>query len=173
MSITVQHTQETLCLCHIYALAGVAGVNFGIDHIHDYGVDGVFTPVTVRGNRRVNSGISLDFQAKATTNWKLQDGHIVYDVEAKTYNDLVSRTIAETSLLLILLCLPKEQGAWHGATHEATTLRNCCYWQLLSGDPTENTGTQRIHIPCENLLTPATLNDLLEMEKRRRLGQIA
>src|SRR6185437_8663917 len=110
MSLTLQHTQETLCMCHIYAVAGMAGINFSINHKFDYGVDGEFRPVIERGNRLVMSGFSLDFQAKATVNWTLSNGNIVYDLEAKTYNDIVSRTSEETSLVLILLCLPKEQA---------------------------------------------------------------
>ena len=39
----VQHTQETLCMSHIYALAGMAGVNYTVDR-YDYGVDGRFIP---------------------------------------------------------------------------------------------------------------------------------
>src|SRR5690349_9243361 len=86
LPITVQHTQESLCISHIYALAGMAGVNYKVDR-YDYGVDGQFTPVTVRGNRRVNSGFPLDFQAKASFDWERRNGCIVYDLEAKNYND--------------------------------------------------------------------------------------
>ena len=66
MPITEQHTEESLCLAHIYALAGVAGVNYGIRKGYDYGVDGQFNEVITRGTRRVDSGFPLDFQAKAT-----------------------------------------------------------------------------------------------------------
>src|SRR3954467_10982863 len=93
VSITVQHTQETLCISHIYALAGMAGVNYTVDR-YDYGVDGRFIPVAIRNNRRVNSGYPLDFQAKATIDWERRNSCIVYDLEAKTYNDIVSRTPA-------------------------------------------------------------------------------
>ena len=172
MSITTQHTQESLCVAHIYALAGMAGLNYAIRYIFDYGVDGQFSPVTIRDGRRVNSGFPLDFQAKATINWELRNGCIVYDLEAKTYNDIVSRTEAETTLILILLCLPKEQVNWHVAEEVATTLRNCCYWHSFTGEPTENTGTKRILIPVENRLTPGVLNNLLGLERARRQNQI-
>ena len=92
LSITVQHTQESLCLAHIYAVAGMAGVDHALRNIHDYGVDGQFDPVIIRGNRRIVSGHPLAFQAKATINWDLVEGNIVYDLEAKTYHDMVSRT---------------------------------------------------------------------------------
>ncbi len=170
MSITIQHTEESLCLAHIYALAGMAGVNYAVDR-YDYGVDGRFIPVTIRNGRRVNSGFPLDFQAKATVNWERRDGCIVYDLEAKTYNDIVSRTADETTLILVLLCLPKEQATWHTVEEATTTLRNCCYWHGFTGTLTDNTERKRIFIPVENRLTPDVLKDLLGMEKARRQNQ--
>jgi len=106
VSITIQHIKENLCAAHIYALAGMAGVALGLRHVNDYGVDGQFDPVVIRGSRRVISGIPLPFQAKSTVDWQIKDGHVIYDLESKTYNDIVSRTDAEATLLLVLLCLP-------------------------------------------------------------------
>jgi hypothetical protein len=171
LSITVQHIQESLCLAHIYAVAGMAGVNHAYKPAHDYGVDGQFDPVILRGNRRVVSGHPLAFQAKATINWDLVDGYIVYDLEAKTYDDIVTRHPSEVTMLLILLCMPKDQTAWHLATPDATIIRNCCYWAILRGEPCGNTSTKRIRIPASNLLTPDSLLQLLAAERERRLTQ--
>jgi hypothetical protein len=132
--ITEQHTEESLCFAHIYALAGIAGVNYSA-HRYDYGIDGQFTPVTKRGNRLIDSGFPLDYQAKATIDWELKNGKIVYDLEAKNSNDLVSRTAAETSIILILLCLPKQRANWHSTSYDQTVLRNCCYWHTINGAP--------------------------------------
>lgn len=51
LPITVQHTEESLCLAHIYAVAGMAGVNFSVKYIYDYGVDGQFSarPIRISG----------------------------------------------------------------------------------------------------------------------------
>jgi hypothetical protein len=95
----------------------------------------------------VPSGIPLDYQAKATSDWHVDGDHIVYDLEARaynlwtllpgnystlidTYNNIVSRTPAETTMILILLCLPQEIDQWHEATTDITSLRNCCYWYV-------------------------------------------
>lgn len=173
LSITIQHVQESLCLAHIYALAGMAGVNSKIQDTYDYGVDGHFNVVVQRPNgRRAVSGHALDFQAKATINWKLKDGHIVYDLEAKTYDDIVSRDASQTTLMLILLCLPKSQEEWHEMSESATTIRHCCYWALLEGDLCGNASSQRIFIPATNLLTPDTLKTLLATERERRQNQV-
>lgn len=170
----MQHTQESLCLAHIYAVAGMAGINHAVKHVYDYGVDGQFAAVTGRPNGRlVTSGYPLDFQAKATINWELLDEHIVYDLEAKTYDDMVSRDVSETTLMLILLCLPKSQAEWHEATAGATTIRHCCYWQILQGELCGNTSTKRVFVPATNLLTPDTLKSLLAAERIRRQSQVS
>ena len=159
-------------MAHIYALAGVAGVNYSVKKVYDYGVDGQFSAVVNRGNRRIDTGFPLDFQAKATVDWELVDGQIVYDLEAKTYNDLALRTPAESTMILILLCLPKNRSDWHGATCQETIMRHCCYWHTINGEPTSNSRTQRIYVPSDNLLTPASLNELLVLERARRENQI-
>jgi hypothetical protein len=171
LSITVQHTQESLCMAHIYAVAGMAGVDHAYRAVHDYGVDGQFDPIVIRKNRRVVSGHPLAFQAKATMNWELVDGHIVYDLEAKTYDEIVSRGPSEVTMILILLCMPRDQVDWHSATSDATMLRNCCYWAVLTGDPCRNASTKRIRIPAGNVLTPDSLLALLAAEKERRQTQ--
>lgn len=158
-------------MAHIYALAGVAGVNHDSKPAHDYGVDGQFNPVVIRGHRRVSSGYPLDFQAKATFNWQLVDGAIVYDLEAKTYDDIVTRHASEVTLILILLCMPRDKADWHLATSDATVLRNCCYWAILKGDPCGNTSTKRIRVPADQVLTPDSLLELMAAERKRRLTQ--
>ena len=171
MPITIQHVQESLCRAHIQAIAGMAGVLYEPTSGFDYGVDGRFQPVVLRGTRRIASGHPLEFQAKASVQWELVGEAIAYDLEAKTYNDLVSRSIAETTLILILLCLPKAQTDWHVPTSTETTLRQCCYWYIIRGEVTENVATKRIFIPCDNLLTPDSLTMLLIAERARREGQ--
>jgi hypothetical protein len=170
--ITEQHTEESLCFAHIYAIAGIAGVNYSANR-YDYGIDGHFISVARRGMRLVDTGFPLDYQAKATIKWELKDGKIVYDVEAKNYNDFAHRTPAETTMILILLCLPKERRLWHASNCDETVLRHCCYWHTITGEPTENTDSKRIFIPSENLLTPAKLTELLALERARRENQEA
>lgn len=174
MPITVEHTKENLCAAHIYAICASAGVLLGNAHVHDYGVDGVFNTVVHRGTRRVVSGFPLDFQAKSTVNWKVENNNVIYDLESKTYNDIVSRSDAETTLMLILLCLPKDCANWHSVTSEYTTLRNCCFYHAFQGIPVLNEDSKkRIRIPTSQILTPNSLTQLLAAEKVRRERQAA
>ena len=156
MPLTIQDAKEIMCLAHIYAIAGMARVAFSAD-IKDYGVDGTFRIIS---------------QAKATVDWKFDGDHVVYDLNARAYNNIAERAPEETTLILILLCLPSESEKWHEATADNTTLRNCCYWWVGGGELTENSDSKTIRIPRSNLLTPPVLLDLLEQERQRRRGQV-
>lgn len=103
LSITLQHTQENLCRAHILAVGAMAGVNLCFTREQDYGVDGQFDPVVVRDGRRIESGFSLPFQAKSTTRWERKDSCIIYDLEAKSFNDMVTRPEGASTLLLVAL----------------------------------------------------------------------
>ena len=168
--LTVQDAKEIMCLAHIYATAGKARVAFSAD-VHDYGVDGTFKVIIQRGTVHTPSGIPLDYQAKATEDWSLDGDDIVYDLDARAYNNIAARTASDTTMILILLCLPKDAEKWHETTTETTTLRHCCYWYVVTGDLTDNTASKRIKIPRANLFTPTMLADLLELERLRREGQ--
>lgn len=149
----------------------MAGVNLGLSHTQDYGVDGQFDPVVIRKGRRITTGFPLPFQAKASINWTLKDGYIVYDLEAKSFNDMVMRTEAESTLLLVLLCLPQDQPSWHSVSQETTYISHCCYWHIVEGELTDNATSKRVYIPEDRLLTPQALLDLLEYERVRRIAQ--
>jgi hypothetical protein len=68
----------------------------------------------VRQNRRVESGFSVSFQLKASTQWQLDSAEVVYDLEAKIYNDLILRRGMKTATpcILILLALPANSAQW-------------------------------------------------------------
>jgi hypothetical protein len=168
VAITVQHSEESLCLAHIYAVAGMAGLDHAIRDVHDYGVDGQFEEIVIHGKHRTNSGHPLAFQAKATVKWESVEENIVYDLEAAAYNNMVRRTSSAVTLMLILLCLPRDRTLWHTAYHDGTVLRNCCYWHILRGDPCTNTSTKRVFIPNTQLLTADTLTELVVAERLRR-----
>jgi hypothetical protein len=169
--ITENHTQECLSLAFVHALTGVAGVNLALGNPnkqrrHDYGIDGTFHPVS-EGSRRLETGFPVDFQMKSTVNWDVSGSDIVYDLEAQTYNDLVGRDPYAVPCILILLCLPKSPEEWLVGSETEMVLRNCCYWEKLTGEPTENSSTRRIRIPRKNLLTPDGIRQILKTERAK------
>ncbi|WP_082511045.1 MULTISPECIES: DUF4365 domain-containing protein [unclassified Rhizobium] len=169
--ITVQHTKESLSRAFVHAIAGRAGVNCTGERAFDYGIDGTFRPVTIRGNRRIESSFPLDYQLKATKSWNIEDTNIGYNLESKTYNDLVTRDPDGVGAVLILLCLPPEDETWVEFSEEYMTLRKCCYYTVLSGEPVTNeNSTRKILIPRSNVFTADALRELLEAERRRKVG---
>jgi hypothetical protein len=171
--LTTQHIQEDLSRAYIQAVAAKAGVNVTIGaQAHDYGVDGTFHQVAIRPQvdshgklrqRRLNSGFNLEFQCKASKDWGEAPDAIVYDLEVKTYNDLIFRANNRTAtpLVLILMCLPAAEDDWLLLSEHQLLLRKCCYWHRLSGAESDNLDKKRVRIPKIQALTPDAVNVLL------------
>lgn len=161
--ITIQHRQEQLSRAYVHAVTAHAGLIFE-PATTDYGVDGSIRVVQGRDGRRLVCGHSLDVQLKATTDWTFENDEVVYDIEAKTYNDLVDRFNEPrgTPMVLILLCLPKNEVDWLSITSEHLVLRHCCYWCRVGGMRSNNTATQRIRIPRSHMIDQTTIGDLID-----------
>jgi hypothetical protein len=164
--LTDQHIAEALSRAYVRAIAGRTGLNLAIRE-YDYGVDGSFDEVVMRQNRRVESGFSLSFQLKASTQWQLDSTNVIYDLEAKTYNDLVFRHSLKTATpcILILLALPNDSEQWLICEETQLRLQGTCYWEYLSGSLSENRSSVRIRIPRSQRLTPESLLTLMQNVK--------
>lgn len=64
--ITDQHIEEGLSRACIQAIAARAGLSLSKPE-PDYGVDGAFNEVNILNGRRFQSGFSLHYQLKAST----------------------------------------------------------------------------------------------------------
>lgn len=164
--LTNQHVAEALSRAYVRAIAGRTGLNLAIRE-YDYGVDGSFDEVIMRQNRRVESGFSLSFQLKASTQWQLDSTHVVYDLEAKTYNDLILRRNLRAAIpcILILLALPSDSTQWLICEESELRLKGTCYWEYLSGSLSENRQSVRIRIARSQRLTPESLLALMKNVK--------
>lgn len=129
---------------------------------YDYGVDGQVRILEKRGNRIREIGMGFDFQSKTTTDWFLDGTDIVYDLEAKAYNDLVEKIEGRAfPFLLILLCLPKDDAEWLTVSADQLILQKCAFWAKLEGTETENKDSKRIKIPQSNVFTPHAVGSIL------------
>lgn len=164
MPITEEHIKEELCRAHISAIAAMAGLNQGRDNL-DYGVDGRFVEVEWNGRGYVSSGVSIEYQAKATVRWEIRGGHVVYALEADAYNAIAGRGSYRTPLILILLCLPRQRQGWHRIDDAGTYLREHCYWHIFGPPKTTNISSVTIQIPLAQRFTPEALQDLLLAER--------
>ena len=164
--LTENHIMESLSRAYVQAIAGGAGLNLKLEYNtreFDYGVDGTFHPIKKIRETLVESGFPLDFQLKASTNWKSNSTHIVYSIKARAYNKIVDRNNQGGAIpkILILLCLPKDTIRWLENTEDQLLLRKCCYWERLTGDLTDNVDEVTIRIPRSQYLSVTSLIQLL------------
>lgn len=170
MPLTVQHAKEVLCAGHIHATAGMARVNLSTRMMFDYGIDGVFEDILDHQNGQlICSPFTVAYQAKASVDWWEEGEFIAYDLDARAYNAIATRPETASTLILILLCLPKEAENWHAINPETqeTLLRHYCYWFVFKEQETPNTATKRIRIPKGNVFTPKALRFLMDYERDR------
>jgi hypothetical protein len=157
-----QIIEELLSVAHVQAIAARSGVS--ISNFDKYfGVDGTFRQITAIGNRRFTSGYALGFQLKASINCFLEPEYIVYDLEAKTYNDLIYRRIASdaTPCILILKVLPSDSVEWLMTGEDGLFLGGACYWEYLAGTLSQNKQSVRIRISRKQEFCPESLLNLM------------
>jgi Domain of unknown function (DUF4365) len=163
--ISEAHIKENLSRSYVQAVAAKAGVNIEIDgRSHDYGFDGSFHQVVLIGDKWADSGISLDFQLKASTCCSFEQNSVSYEMDVSTYNSLSNRSERPraTPAILILLALPKDPESWLSLNEEQLVLRHCCYWEVMPSGGTSNQRSITIRIPREKLLTPERLSQMIE-----------
>ncbi len=157
-----QQIEELLSCAHVQAIASRAGVSISFPD-RDFGVDGTFRQIAVLGSRRFPNGFALDFQLKASTRYQIEPDHIVYDLEVKTYNDLIARRLGGGAIpcILILKTLPSDTSQWMEISEEGLLLKGGCYWEYLQGNPTPNQEKVRVRVPRRQQLTPEALSMML------------
>lgn len=162
---TPQKKKESLSLAYIRAVAAKAGVNVATFE-NDFGIDLTLRQVSVRndsqGTRYVDNGSAIDIQAKCSEKIEIESQEVVYDLEAKTYNDLVQTDVANPRILVIMR-VPHAENEWLKQSHDELVIKNCAYWiSLLGKEPTENSQTIRIRIPITQQFTPEAIIGLFE-----------
>lgn len=125
----------------------------------DHGVDMTICPVTIREEpngklRFLDSQFKLDFQLKSTTPASIIDDgdDIKFDLEAKTYNDLIHRRAEPLPLHLVLVVLSETPPACLNLDADILGIVGKAYWFLPAegAPPTENEHQIRITIPKAN-----------------------
>lgn len=114
--------------------------------------------------RFIQCGKYIDLQLKATTETAVIIGNdsIKFDLEAKTFNDLVMRReLANAPLYLILFVLPDNRDNWVEQFDEALILKKHAYWYVPPSNlsATDNSNSVRITIPLLNKLKFETFDN--------------
>jgi hypothetical protein len=159
--VTEDLIKEYLSNQYVGIIAGQGGY-FLDKPSHDSGID-----FTVRYNLKydrpdgtfeyLTAPHFCDLQIKATTtnSIKLTNNHIIYDLRAKNYRDLIRRRdLGIAPLFLILFILPKARNQWVKIFENRITLSKHAYWFFpdISYQDSSNESTKRIKISINNKL---------------------
>lgn len=169
--MTEEQIKEAISRHFVHLIASRRGFKCG-DINPDHGVDLAVrraVPHSQNGRTRyLDDGRCVDVQLKSTTESQLEHTNefIKYDLEAKSYNDLVYRKNngAITPLILVLLVLPDDPNNWLTVTdHQLVVRRSALWYRPPYGTPqTANTRTILIEIPAGNVVTLSFFNDLFQ-----------
>ena len=167
MSLPLNYKMEHLHFAYVRAVAAKAGANCTRPE-NDYGVDLRINKVRTKPDGGfADTGFLFHCQLKATTNLKVEDNYVVYDMEAGAYKNLVEWKGG--LMILIVFKLPKDEQEWLSVTEDVLCMKDCCYWIHLEESST-NKSSKRIRIPRNQLFDPQAVTDLLERVIRDNRG---
>lgn len=167
--MTIEQIKEQLSNRFVGVLAANKGfvidkpeVDLGID----YQLKKTYSYTLPNGKPRLSvDSRYIDIQLKATTENTIIDEQdsIRYDLEAKTYNDLIHRQKDGIApLILILFVLPHNQNDWVDIDDTELRLRRNAYWYVPdnNSDYTDNEHRIRVTISKANRLGIDCFNEL-------------
>lgn len=128
----------------------------------DYGIDVTLREITQREHRYVESGFSLDIQAKSSINVIFDEYDLKHDLPVKNYDDLRDPNVG-TPRILVLLVLPVSENECMHFSIEDLMIRRCAYWaSLRNGASMPNAATVRISLPRSHAFHPEALHGIME-----------
>lgn len=162
MPIPVTKIMEELQYAYLHAVVSGAGAKVKrTDGNVDFGSDGDISYVkNLPDGKFGDTSITFSFQMKATTRWKLEDDHIVYDIDVDSYNKLVTWE-GFGFIILVLFKMPKDISNWLEVSEDILSMQDCCYWIRLEERESVARSSVRIRIPRDQLFDVAAVNQLL------------
>ena len=144
--------QEQLSWAYVRAVIFRAGYRLDLPVVDDHGIDGTVASYSGGVNR-------VDFQLKATTQYTIQGGYVIYDLRVQNYNQLIKED--DLPRVLIVFLMPADPGQWLAQTQEELCLRKCAYWvSLMTMAPSGNRSTVRVSVPLSNMFDVNGLADM-------------
>lgn len=158
--MTEEQIKEALSRGFVRLVANRSGFKCKFDEV-DHGTDITLSEVAARvrpdGTRRLTeTGRYVDLQIKCTCEASVIRGAtgLKYDLEPKTYNDLVERLAdhGASPLVLLLFVLPDDGVDWLTVGDDELILRRGAYWWRppAGASMTSNTSSIRIEVPYAN-----------------------
>jgi hypothetical protein len=141
----------------VIAAASAADYTYRIVADDEHGVD-----MTVHSNSH-----TLDFQLKATSHPHVSEGHLLHDLDVRTY-DLLRSPSRSGYGVLALVVVADDTGKWLDMDSAGTRIARSGYFLPMHGLPdTPNATTVRLKVPVSNLLTPDAMKSLMDAEAAR------
>ena len=157
---TVQQEEFSYALISTIVTAAGYAMQLSPRLIDNAGID---ITVTAPGEIGTMQSPRFDAQVKCTTNSSLiKKTQIHYSLPVHNYKRLIHPYPGAPQFLIIVF-VPKDLSEWVQTTEEKVTLQKTAYWMSLKGEPSTNLTTGiTIHIPRENLLTPQSLQGVMQ-----------
>jgi Domain of unknown function (DUF4365) len=164
---TVQ--QEEFSYAFISAIAAAAGYSIGPPTrlMDNAGID-----ISVTAPGEIGSMLSpkFDAQVKCTSDSRfMKETQIHYPLPVRNYTRLIHPYPLSPQLLIVVF-IPKDLSSWVESTEDRTILQKSAYWISLKGKAsTDNSDNITIHLPRHNLLTPLSLQEIMQRIARKEL----
>ena len=167
MPLPREHLLDELATAYVQALAANAGATIAVSR-RDYGVDGTLKHIVrVEGNRYVESGYPVDFQLKGTTTANIDGDAIIYDLNVRNFDLIVTRDELATPYHLFLVSFGPDSDQWMTHDPQFLTLNASAYWWSESGNRSPNSASVRVKIPTANTLASLAIRGMLDMARNR------
>lgn len=149
--------KERFSRAWLIAAAAAADYTYEIVADDERGVD-----MTIHNAHHV-----VDFQLKATSKPEVKDGHLIHDLDVRTY-DLLRSTQRSGYGVLALVIVGDNADTWHLMDAHGTRLTRSAHYLPLFGMPsTSNIASVRLKVPITNLLTATAMRSLMDAQAAR------
>jgi len=159
--MTEEEIKEQLSRNLVRLLAARRGFKCTSDH-PDHGTDLLVSralPLERFGKTRMLSDgrfVELQLKCFCENRFHVYPSELAYDLEAKTFNDLVDRrnSTSPTPFYLVVVRLPDAPSEWVTVTADSLVLKRAAYWYrpAVGAARSPNEQSVRIRIPLTNMV---------------------
>jgi len=161
----VQDIESELSYAYLHAVAAKAGMSCKQGDRHDDGA-GVDAEINYRGmtSHPYKRHVQVNIQLKATVkNAGSNSDYLSYFMQGVKRYEKLRTDDSDIYKILVVLFLPNDPSSWLSCNPDELILKKAAYWVCLYGAPASSNPTgQTVYLPKTNLLTPDSLNTLVE-----------
>jgi len=162
--------EETKKKCRIgegclYAVVSNSGYFIKRTNLEDdYGTDFEIKELIELNGKKHDVNTFFKIQLKTSSNWSINDDHILYDLDADAYNSIILHNQkGTTKIILVLMCLENESINWCLMDHTYIKFQNSLFWFYTDSELfTNNSSTKRIRIPITQVFNEESIKTLIE-----------